>query len=310
MPVVPGESASIESTDQALAVAERVGYPVAIKASAGGGGRGLKVVRTPADMHGALESARREGLAYFKDATVFMERYVAEPRHVEVQVLADAYGNAVSLGQRECSVQRSHQKLIEEAPAVIDPVMSRAMDAAALHLVSDIGYVGAGTLEFLVDGAYYFLEMNTRLQVEHTVTELVTGLDLVQAQVRIAAGQSLWFSQTDIRCNGHAIECRINAEDPTRGFRPAPSQVLAFRPPTGAGVRLDSNCYQGYVIPSHYDSLIAKLIVWGEDREMARRRMLRALDEFILDGPPTTIPFHRLALSHPDFIESRITTTL
>ena len=256
------------------------------------------------------ESARREGHAYFKDSTVFVERYIAEPRHVEVQILADRYGNAVSLGQRDCSIQRNHQKLIEEAPALIDSVMSRAMDAAALHLVSQINYIGAGTLEFLVDGSqYYFLEMNTRLQVEHTVTEMVTGIDIVQAQLRIASGQSLWFSQTDVAPRGHAIECRINAEDPAQGFRPAPSQIVSFRPPSGAGVRLDSNCYQGYVIPSHYDSLIAKLITWGEDREMARRRMLRALDEFVLEGPPTTMAFHQLALQHPDFVDARATTT-
>jgi acetyl-CoA/propionyl-CoA carboxylase biotin carboxyl carrier protein len=261
-------------------------------------------------MAGALEAAQREGLAYFGDAAVFIERYVDEPRHVEVQILADQYGNAVSLGQRDCSIQRNHQKLIEEAPALIPPDMRRAMDAAALHLVEDIGYVGAGTLEFLVEGdRFYFLEMNTRIQVEHTVTELVTGIDLVQAQLRVAAGEGLWFTQEDVQVRGHALQCRINAEDPLQHFAPAPARVTAYRPPSGPGVRIDSHCYQGYVMPPQYDSLLAKLIVWGENREAARRRMLRALDEFILEGPATTIGFHRLALEHPLFVQARATTS-
>jgi acetyl-CoA/propionyl-CoA carboxylase biotin carboxyl carrier protein len=309
VPVVPGESAGIETIEHAMAVAARVGYPLAIKASAGGGGRGLKVVQDPGELETALGSARREGQAYFGDPTVFIERYVAQPRHIEVQVLADNHGNAVSLGQRDCSVQRHHQKLIEEAPALIPARLAAAMDAAALRLVRRIGYSGAGTLEFLLDGDdFYFLEMNTRIQVEHTVTEMVTGIDLVQAQIRIAAGEPLWFSQADVRMQGHAIQCRINAEDPTRDFRPAPSTIRAFRAPSGAGVRLDSAVYPGYTIPPHYDSLIAKLITWAESREAARRRMLRALDEFVLEGPPTTIPFHRLALAQPEFIAARATT--
>ncbi|MDB5077569.1 MAG: acetyl-CoA carboxylase, biotin carboxylase [Chloroflexi bacterium] len=309
VPVVPGESAAIENEDHAHAVANRVGYPLAIKASAGGGGRGLKVVREPGELPAALESAQREGQAYFKDATVFIERYVQEPRHVEVQILADAAGNVVSLGQRDCSVQRQHQKLIEEAPANIPAAMSQAMDAAATRLVAGIGYSGAGTLEFLVDGDdFYFLEMNTRIQVEHTVTEMVTGIDLVQAQIRVAAGEPLWLTNEDIVIQGHAIECRINAEDPAQGFRPAPAQVTAFRAPTGYGIRLDSAVYPGYTIPSHYDSMVAKLIAWAEDRDASRKRMLRALDEMILQGPPTTIPFHQLALQHPDFVAGTATT--
>ena len=309
VPVVPGESAAIERLEQAEEVAERVGYPLAIKASAGGGGRGLKVVHAAAELPAALEAARREGQAYFADPTVFIERYLAEPRHVEVQILADSYGHAVSLGQRDCSVQRSHQKLIEEAPALLTEGLSEAMDAAALRLVGEIGYSGAGTLEFLVEGdSFYFLEMNTRIQVEHTVTEMVTGVDLVQAQLRIASGEALWFGQDDIVSRGHAIECRINAEDPAQGFRPAPARILAYRPPSGNGIRVDSHCYAGYTIPPHYDSMIGKLIAWGEDRETARRRMLRALDEFVLEGPPTTIPFHRLALNQPEFIAACAST--
>jgi acetyl-CoA/propionyl-CoA carboxylase biotin carboxyl carrier protein len=309
VPVVPGESTGIETVEHALAVAARVGYPLAIKASAGGGGRGLKVVQSPEELEPALASARREGQAYFGDPTVFIERYIAQPRHIEVQVLADNHGNAVSLGQRDCSVQRHHQKLIEEAPALIPARLAAAMDAAALRLVRRIGYSGAGTLEFLVDGDdFYFLEMNTRIQVEHTVTEMVTGIDLVQAQIRIAAGEPLWFEQDDVRVEGHAIQCRINAEDPTHDFRPTPSTIRAFRPPSGAGIRLDSAVYTGYTIPPHYDSLIAKLIAWAPSREAARRRMLRALDEFVLEGPPTTIPFHRLALEQPAFIAGHATT--
>ena len=309
VPVVPGESAAIESVAQAESVAARVGYPLAIKASAGGGGRGLKVVGGPEELAAALEAARREGQAYFGDPTVFIERYVAEPRHVEVQILADAYGAVVSLGQRDCSVQRQHQKLIEEAPAPVGERLRAALDAAAVRLASGIGYTGAGTLEFLVDGEdFYFLEMNTRIQVEHTVTEMVTGIDLVQAQIRIAAGEPLWFGQEEVQLSGHAIECRINAEDPAQGFRPAPSTVRQYRPPTGPGIRLDSALYPGYTIPPHYDSMVAKLIAWGETRELARRRMLRALAEFAVEGPPTTIPFHRMALAHPDFVAGRAST--
>ena len=309
VPVVPGESTAIERLKQAEAVAARVGYPLAIKASAGGGGRGLKVVRSAAELPAALEAARREGQAYFADPTVFIERYLDEPRHVEVQILADNHGHAVSLGQRDCSVQRSHQKLIEEAPAPLPDRVRDAMDTAALRLVGQIQYSGAGTLEFLVEGeSFYFLEMNTRIQVEHTVTEMVTGIDLVQAQLRIAAGEALWFGQDDVVSRGHAIECRINAEDPAQDFRPAPARITAYRPPSGNGIRVDSHCYAGYTIPPHYDSMIGKLIAWGEDRETARRRMLRALDEFVLEGPPTTIPFHRLALSQPEFIAARAST--
>jgi acetyl-CoA/propionyl-CoA carboxylase biotin carboxyl carrier protein len=309
VPIVPGNSSAIQGESHAEEVANTVGYPLAIKASAGGGGRGLKVVHEASGLSDALNSAQREGLAYFKDASVFIERYIEEPRHIEVQILADRFGTVVSLGQRDCSVQRLHQKLIEEAPAMISRAMSMKMDDAARRLVSGIGYQGAGTLEFLVDGdQFYFLEMNTRIQVEHTVTEMVTGIDLVQAQIRIAAGEALWFRQSDVRQQGHAIECRINAEDPARGFRPSPARVTAFRAPTGAGVRVDSALYAGYTIPAHYDSMVAKLVTWGQDRESARRRMLRALDETILLGPPTTIPFHILALQDVDFMRGSIST--
>jgi len=310
VPVVPGETAALESLEQATAVAARVGYPVAIKASAGGGGRGLKVVAGEAELPAALESARREGTAYFADATVFMERYLAAPRHIEVQLAGDAHGTVVAVGTRDCSTQRNHQKLIEEAPAPLpDRLTDRIMDAAR-RLAAAIGYVGAGTAEFLVAGdSFYFLEMNTRIQVEHTVTEEVTGLDLVKMQLRVAAGERLPFTAEDCVPRGHAIECRINAEDPAARFRPGPGTLVRYRPPTGPGVRLDSGVYQDYTIPSAYDSMIAKLVVWGRDREDARRRMLRALDGFDIAGVPSTIPFHRLVLSDEVFIAGRVATT-
>ena len=309
VPVVPGETLAIESVEQAAQVATRIGYPVAIKASAGGGGRGLKVVRTADELPTALESAQREGAAYFADATVFIERYLAAPRHVEVQIAGDTQGTVIAVGTRDCSTQRNHQKLIEEAPAPLDPRLTQDIMAAAQRLAAAIGYTGAGTAEFLVEGdAFYFLEMNTRIQVEHTVTEAVTGLDLVKMQLRVAAGEPLPFTQDDCTPWGHAIECRINAEDPAARFRPGPGTLLRYRAPTGAGIRVDSGVYQGYTIPNQYDSMVAKLVAWGRNREEARRRMLRALGEFDIAGVPSTIPFHQMVLSHEAFVHGGVAT--
>jgi len=310
VPVVPGATAALESVEQAATVAARVGYPVAIKASAGGGGRGLKVVATPEELPGALESARREGAAYFADPTVFMERYLTAPRHIEVQVAGDTHGAVVAVGTRDCSVQRNHQKLIEEAPAPLAPALARRIMAAAERLAADIGYAGAGTAEFLVEGdEFFFLEMNTRIQVEHTVTEAVTGLDMVKMQLRVAAGEPLPFTREDCVPFGHAIECRINAEDPTARFRPGPGLLRRYRPPTGPGVRVDSGVYQGYTIPSSYDSMIAKLITWGRDRDEARRRMARALEQFDIAGVPSTVTFHHLVMTDEAFAAGGVPTT-
>lgn len=309
IPVVPGETAAIEDDAHAERVATRIGYPLAIKASAGGGGRGLRVVQHAGQLLSSLARAQWEGLAYFSDATVYMERYISEPRHIEVQLLADEAGTVISLGQRECSIQRFHQKLVEEAPAEIPESLGLQLDAAAIRMVQGIGYCGAGTVEFLVHGSeFYFLEMNTRLQVEHPVTEMITGIDIVQAQLRIAGGARLWFTQEQVTTRGHAIECRINAEDPARDFQPSPMRVSVFRPPSGAGIRFDSALYAGCAVPPQYDSLLAKVIAWGQDREAARCRALRALDELIIGGPPTTVPFHLATLRHPDFIRGRLST--
>ncbi|HVC80042.1 MAG TPA: acetyl-CoA carboxylase biotin carboxylase subunit [Chloroflexota bacterium] len=310
IPVIPGQTAAVESVEVAAAVAERVGYPVAIKASAGGGGRGLKVVHSPADLPAALESAQREGAAYFGDPTVFMERYLRAPRHIEVQIAGDQHGTVLAVGTRDCSVQRNHQKLIEEAPAPLDPVLAARIMEAARRLAAAIEYTGAGTAEFLVEGdQFFFLEMNTRIQVEHTVTEAVTGLDLVKMQLLVAAGAPLPFGERDCQPRGHAIECRINAEDPAARFRPGPGLITRYRPPTGPGIRVDSAAYQGYTIPAHYDSMIGKLIAWGRDREEALARMDRALAQFRIGGIPSTIGFHRLVLADPDFVAGGVSTT-
>jgi len=312
IPVVPGETAALETVEQAAAVAARVGYPVAIKASAGGGGRGLKVVSSPDELPAALESARREGAAYFADPTVFIERYVHAPRHIEVQLAGDTFGTVVAVGTRDCSVQRNHQKLIEEGPAPLDPVLARRIMDAAERLAAAIGYVGAGTAEFLVEGtgrSFYFLEMNTRIQVEHTVTEEVTGLDLVKMQLRVAAGEPLPFGADDCAPRGHAIECRINAENPAANFRPGPGTLTRYRPPTGPGIRLDSGVYQGYTIPASYDSMIAKLVARGRDRDEAIARMRRALGQFEIAGVPSTIAFHQRVMSDAAFVAGGVPTT-
>lgn len=309
-PVVPGTADPLRDADEIVAFGNEYGWPVAIKAAYGGGGRGLKVVHTPEDAPEALEAARREGESYFGSGLCYLERYLDKAHHVEVQVLADTYGNAVAIGERDCSAQRRHQKLIEESPAiVVDDDIRARMFEDAVRLSTSVGYVSAGTVECLVqEDEFYFLEMNTRLQVEHCVTEQVYGIDLVAAQIRIAAGEPLWFGQEDIVPRGHAIECRVNAEDALQGFLPSPGRISRYVEPGGPGVRIDSGFCAGDEISQFYDNLVAKLIVWGEDREQARRRALRALGEFDIGGVVTNIPAHASIIGHQDFISGDVTT--
>ena len=306
VPIIPGTTEPVESAGEVVRLGEELGWPLAIKASAGGGGKGFRVLREGEDAERALESVRREGEAYFADPAVYIERYLEDPRHVEVQVLADAHGNVIHLGERDCTIQRRHQKLVEETPSpAVDAELRERIGAIAVEAARAVGYRSAGTIEGLLDrdGAYYFMEMNTRIQVEHTVTEMVTGLDLVREQVLIATGDPLSLRQEDVRLTGHAIECRINAEDPSAGFRPAPGRITGYREPGGPGVRVDSGVEDGAEISPLYDPMIAKLIVHGVDREHARRRMLRALDEFRIGGVTTLLGFHRALLRHPCFVE-------
>jgi acetyl-CoA/propionyl-CoA/long-chain acyl-CoA carboxylase, biotin carboxylase, biotin carboxyl carrier protein len=305
VPIVPGTTESVASAGELAGIAREIGYPVLIKAAAGGGGKGMKVVRSDDELERAFESAQREGQAYFADASVYVERYLEDPRHVEVQVLADGHGNVVHLGERDCTIQRRHQKLVEEtpSPAVGDELRAR-VGQIAVDAARAAGYRSAGTIEGLLtpDGEYFFLEMNTRIQVEHTITEVVTGLDLVREQLLIAAGEPLSFRQEDLRFTGHAIECRINAEDPVAGFLPTPGRITTYREPGGPGVRVDSGVEAGSEVSGIYDPLVAKLIVHGVDREHARRRMLRALDEYEIGGVTTLVGFHRALLRHPCFV--------
>ena len=306
VPIIPGTTEPLESGESIAALGAEIGYPLLIKAAAGGGGKGMKVVRSADEAAQAFASAQREGLSYFADASVYVERYVEDPRHVEVQVLADSFGNAIHLGERDCTLQRRHQKLIEETPSpAVDTKLRQRIGKIAIDAARACGYRSAGTVEGLLapDGSYYFLEMNTRIQVEHTITEVVTGIDLVREQVMIAGGERLSFAQADIRRTGHAIECRINAEDPSNGFLPSPGRITNYREPGGPGVRVDSGVELGSEIAGLYDPMVSKLIVHGLDREQARRRMLRALDEYEIGGVTTLLGFHRALLSHPCFIE-------
>ncbi len=312
VPTVPGTLEPVTSVEEVLALGEELGYPLALKAAAGGGGKGFKVVYAPEEVPAALESARREAQNYFGNPAVYVEKYIRGPRHVEIQIFADGHGHVVHLGERDCSIQRRHQKLIEEAPSpAVDEALRQRMGEAAVRAARAVGYVGAGTVEFLLapDGRFYFLEMNTRIQVEHPVTEMVTGIDLVQEQLRVAAGLPLSFRQEDVVLRGHALECRINAEDPSQNFRPASGQITLYRAPAGPWVRVDSGVGPGSVVPPQYDSLLAKVIVWGRTRAEAIARMERALAEFRIEGVPTTIPFHRLALAHPVFREGKADIT-
>ena len=304
VPIIPGTTEPLTGVDDVLALGEELGYPLLVKAAAGGGGKGMKVVTGPAEAAAAVESARREGAAYFADSAVYVERYLEDPRHVEVQVLADAHGNVVHLGERDCTIQRRHQKLVEETPSpAVSPELREHIGQIAIDAARAVGYRSAGTIEGLLapDGAYYFMEMNTRIQVEHTVTEAVTGLDLVREQILVAAGKPLSLRQEDVELRGHAIECRINAEDPSAGFLPSPGRITSYREPAGPGVRVDSGVAAGSEVSGLYDPMVAKLIVHDVDREHARRRMLRALAEFEIGGVESLVGFHRALLSHPDF---------
>src|SRR6058998_3141603 len=311
VPMVPGTLEAVASDGEAARVAREIGYPVMLKAAMGGGGKGMRLVSREDDLTEALRAARAEAGAAFGDAAVYLERAVAEPRHVEIQILADAHDNVIHLGERECSIQRRHQKLIEECPSpLVDASLRARMGEAACRLARAAGYVNAGTVEFLVDAErnFYFLEMNTRLQVEHPVTEMVTGVDLVREQLRIAGGEKLALAQADVTWRGWAIECRINAEDPFAGWLPSPGTITGLRPASGPGVRDDSGVREGYTVPRHYDTLLAKLIVWGVDRDAAIARMARALAEYKIVGVRTTIPVLERIVAHEDFRAGRLST--
>jgi acetyl-CoA/propionyl-CoA carboxylase biotin carboxyl carrier protein len=305
VPIIPGGTDPVTSVDDLLEFGAQLGYPLIVKAAAGGGGKGMKVVADAGAAERAFESAQGEGLRYFADPTVYVERYLPDTRHVEVQILADGHGNVIHLGERECTIQRRHQKLVEETPSpAVDDALRGRIGAIAVNAARAAGYRSAGTVEGLLtaDGDYYFMEMNTRIQVEHTVTEEVTGVDLVREQLSVAAGEALALRQEDVTLRGHAIECRINAEDVSRGFLPAPGRITAYREPAGPGVRVDSGVTSGSEVSGLYDPLVAKLIVRDGDRERARRRMLRALEEFVIEGPPTLIGFHHALLREPCFV--------
>lgn len=311
VPTVPGTEGLIEDEDEALQVAEEIGFPVIVKATAGGGGKGMRVANDQEELKKAIRQAQHEAETAFGNPGVYLEKYLEEPRHVEIQIMADRYGNVVHLGERDCSIQRRHQKLVEEAPSpALDDELRNEMGEAAVAAAKAVSYHGAGTVEFLLDkhGRFYFMEMNTRIQVEHPVTELITGVDLIKEQLAVAAGHELSFTQQDIQINGWAIECRVNAENPMKNFMPSPGQVEMYLPPGGFGVRIDSAVYPGYTVSPFYDSMVAKVIVWGKDREEAIQKMKRALSEFFITGIHTTIPFHLKLLEHEAFIKGDFNT--
>ena len=310
IPVVPGSPGPVEEPDAALAIAEEIGFPVIIKAAAGGGGKGMRVAHDADAFVQALGLARNEALAAFGSAQVYVEKYLERPRHVEIQVMGDQHGAVMHLGERDCSIQRRHQKLIEEAPSPgLTPELRARLGDCAVRAAKHINYQGAGTIEFLLeDGCFYFMEMNTRIQVEHPVTEMVTSCDIVKEQIRVAAGEPLSIRLYGNQLRGHAIECRVNAEDPSRNFQPAPGTITAYHPPGGPGVRVDTHIYAGYTVPPYYDSLLAKVIVHGNTRDEALARMSQALDSFIVEGVPTTIPFLRQVIHHPEFVAGRVDT--
>ena len=310
VPILPGTKDNVETAEEAQRIAEGIGYPVIIKATAGGGGKGMRVVHSPASLPNLYAMTRAEAQAAFGNSDVYIEKFCENPRHVEVQILADNHGNVIHLGERDCSIQRRHQKLIEEAPCpVITAAQRKELCECAVNAAKSIGYTSAGTMEFLLDkqGNFYFMEMNTRVQVEHPVTEMITGVDIIKEQIRVAYGEPLRYKQKDIKINGHSIECRINAEDPFK-FTPCPGKIDGYHPPGGLGVRIDSAVYDQYVVLPHYDSMIAKLIVHADTREEAIKRMARSLDEFIIGGIKTTIKFHQRIMNNKDFIEGDIDT--
>jgi acetyl-CoA carboxylase biotin carboxylase subunit len=313
VPMLPG-SEKVNDFEQAMTIADGIGYPVMLKAAAGGGGRGMKIVPRREDMQRLFAAASGESRAAFGDDTLYLERYISNARHVEVQILGDSHGHVIHLGERDCSLQRRHQKVVEESPApLLSEALRQSIRDAALKLGRGIAYQNAGTVEFIVDGdigEFYFLEMNTRIQVEHPVSEMVSGIDLVQEQFRVAAGEALRFAQEDVVLRGHAIECRINAEVPSEGFRPSPGLITVWQPPQGPNIRLDSHCHAGYRVPIYYDSMLAKLIVYGSDRNEAIQRMRSALARFQVDGIGTTLPFLRYAMAHEDFVAGRVNTAL
>jgi acetyl-CoA carboxylase biotin carboxylase subunit len=311
VPVIPGSKGAVESEEEALKVANEMGYPVMIKASAGGGGRGIRIVKNEDEFSKAFQTAKAEAKGAFGDDTMYVEKFVENPRHVEIQILADNYGNTLYLGERDCSVQRRNQKILEEAPcSVMTEELRKRMGESAVKAAKAAKYKNAGTIEFLLDkhGNYYFMEMNTRIQVEHPITEMITGIDLIKEQIKIASGEKLELSQEDIKLQGHAIECRINAEDPDRGFMPSPGTINVIHMPGGLGVRLDSAIYQGYKIPPTYDSMIGKLIVYGKNRNEAINKMRRALGEFIIEGVKNNIDFHYKILDNENFLNSNFDT--
>ncbi len=311
IPTVPGSEGVIKTIEEAIRLANQIGYPVIVKAAGGGGGRGMRIAHTDVSLSQAFTTAKTEAEIAFANGDLYIEKYIEKPRHVEIQILADEHGNVLHLGERDCSLQRRYQKIVEESPSpAVDIDMYMKMGEVAVRCAKAVNYTSAGTVEFLLtaDKNFYFMEMNTRIQVEHPVTEVVTGIDLIKEQIRAAAGEKLRFDQSQIKRRGHAIECRINAEDPSRGFRPSPGKIVTYHPPGGPGIRVDSHIYQDYVVPPNYDSLIAKLIAYGEDRWEALKRMQRALHEIVIDGINTNIHFHQLIFNDRNFLKGDVHT--